>query len=142
MKLSDIAEALSKAQELDSIRMTYNPDHVHTTSSPHEYDKRGISPLWVKQRQQFLASHPEAAKMFAKGNEKREFQIRFQNVVEPNPPSFNKDLFAQICKRAAKIPNIMQLAIHKNTTMNAVEMGAAMLVSVVSKGSQLNPIFL
>jgi hypothetical protein len=72
MKLSTIYEALSKQQELDSVRLTYNPDHIDNTSSPHEYEKRGISPKWVKQRNQFLEHHPEAKQMFAKGGEKRE----------------------------------------------------------------------
>lgn len=140
MKLSTIYEALSKQQELDSVRLTYNPDHIDNTSSPHEYEERGISPTWRKKRDSFLNAHPEAKKMFQKGGEKREFHIRYENVLTSDPAQFNKTLFGEICKRASRIPNLMQVGIHKNTTMSPDQMAAALAVSMIANGVSVHTV--
>ena len=81
MNLQQIQEALSKMQEKDALSLTHEHHDISNTSPTHTT----IHPDWVHQRNAFLSKHPIAKEMFAKGDEKRDWQIRipieFNDVV-------------------------------------------------------------
>lgn len=86
MKLQQIQEALSKMQEKDAISLTHPHHDINHTNPSHTV----IHADWDKARRKFLDKHPIAKQMFAKGGEKRDWQIRFPVELdgqdgEPDP---------------------------------------------------------
>ena len=72
MNLQQIQEALSKIQEKDALSLTHYHHDISNTDPQHT----SIHSDWVHQRNIFLEKHPIAKEMFAKGGEKRDWQIR------------------------------------------------------------------
>lgn len=73
MNLQKINEVLTKTQEKDAISLTHNDHEISNTDPKHDTIHKNFKEI----RDVFLAQHPVAEKMFAKGGEKRDWQIRY-----------------------------------------------------------------
>ncbi len=105
MKLNQILEALRPEHEMDAVRQTYKND-ITDTSNPSKHADLVLSKEWKEKRDRFLDRHPEAKAMFAKGGEKREYQIRFPGVVEnQGDGELNFTVVTEILEAFQKIPN-------------------------------------
>lgn len=90
---------------MDAVRQTYKND-ITDTSNPSKHADLVLSKEWKEKRDMFLDSHPEAKAMFAKGGEKREYQIRFAGVVKnTNSGEPNLTVVKAIQEAFRKIPN-------------------------------------
>lgn len=73
MNLQKINEVLTKTQEKDAISLTHDDHDISNTDPKHDTIHKSFKEI----RDVFLSQHPVAAKMFAKGGEKRDWQIRY-----------------------------------------------------------------
>lgn len=111
MKLSNIfIEALKPHQEQDAVRITHDgPNAICDTRSPRKHADLVLNPKWKEMREEFLSQHPEAQALFAKGGEKREYQIRFKRAlhIDQQPTTESKTIFGKVCQYIAKVPNVV-----------------------------------
>ena len=99
MKLKNILEALPPHQEQDAVRITHDgPDAIRDTTNPSRHKDLKLSDTWKSLRDDFLDQYPEAKAMFAKGGEKREYQIRFKNVMKDTPDDLKSESMENLVK--------------------------------------------
>lgn len=131
MKLFQILEALAPHQEQDAVRISHNgPDAIQDTRNPELHKDLVLSDKWKQMRDVFLEQHPEAQAMFAKGGEKREYQVRFKNAltgVVAKPTDYSIRVFKEIAELVDKVPGaitsqkeVRELVNDGNFAMNEV----------------------
>ncbi len=131
MKLFQILEALEPHQEQDAVRISHDgPDAIQDTRNPELHKDLVLSDKWKQMRDLFLERHPEAQAMFAKGGEKREYQVRFKNAltgVVAKPTDYSIRIFKEIAELVDRVPGaitsqkeVREMVNAGNFTMNEV----------------------
>ena len=131
MKLFQILEALAPHQEQDAVRISHDgPDAIQDTRNPEKHKDLVLSDKWKQMRDLFLGQHPEAQAMFAKGGEKREYQVRFKNAltgVVAKPTDYSIRIFKEIAELVDRVPGaitsqkeVREMVNAGNFTMNEV----------------------